>query len=74
MNTAIEVTARSVYGNVLLYPANQQARLLAQITETMTLTVRVLAVAASMGFIVNVIGDESAARKGAALIKELSRV
>lgn len=57
MNNVIEVVAKSVYGNVLLYPANDQAQLLARITQTRTLSTGALQLARGMGFDVRVSGD-----------------
>jgi hypothetical protein len=57
MQTIIEVTARSVYGSVLLYPANEQATRLAALTGTKTLTMTTLRLAQSMGFSVVVTSD-----------------
>lgn len=57
MNPRIEVTARSVYGSILLYPANDQATRLAALVGTKTLTVTVLSIAKSMGFEILISGD-----------------
>lgn len=45
----ILVTLRDVYGETKAYPANEQARLLAEIAGTKTLTHRTLALAERMG-------------------------
>lgn len=63
MNAILEVIAKSVYGNVLLYPANEQAALLARIVGTRTLTAATLQTARDMGFTVKVSGDQSIAAK-----------
>ena len=57
MNSVIEVTAKSVYGRVMLYPANDQAERLAEIVGTRTLTVNTLQTARAMGFTVKVTGE-----------------
>lgn len=58
MNPCIEVTARTVYGSALLYPANDQARHLADMVGTRTITVGVLKRATLMGFDIHVTGDD----------------
>ena len=63
MNTLIEVTARSVYGRILLDPANEQARLLARIVGTATLSTGTLHLARGMGFDIRVSGDQRHALK-----------
>jgi hypothetical protein len=46
----IEIEVRNVYGNTTIYPVNEQAKLLALIAGTKTLTNTVLAYAERMGF------------------------
>lgn len=46
---AIEVEARNVFGKILVYPVNDNAKLLANIAGTKTLSVANLANAASLG-------------------------
>ena len=50
MITRIEITVRKVYGVPTIYPANDQAKLLAKIAGTKTLTNASLALAEQMGF------------------------
>jgi hypothetical protein len=50
METKIEVTVRSVYGEDRVYPHNEQARLLAALVGTKTLTSRTLELAQALGF------------------------
>ena len=45
----IEVEARNVYGKMLIYPVNDNAKLLANIAGTKTLSIANLANAASLG-------------------------
>lgn len=49
-----------VYGNVVCYPANQQAELLALIAGTKTLLPRTLAAARGLGLTLAVEGDAGA--------------
>lgn len=67
MNNVIEVLAKSVYGNVLLYPINDQAQLLARLMRTKTLSTSALQIAREMGFTVNVTGDAAKAAVDALL-------
>lgn len=57
MITVIEVMARNVYGSTMLYPANDQAKLLAAFVGTKTLTLSKLLIARQMGFEIVVTGD-----------------
>jgi len=50
MKTTIEIEVRSVYGTPTIYPVNDQAKLLAKIAGTKTLTNASLALAEQMGF------------------------
>jgi hypothetical protein len=50
MNTKIEIEVRNVYGVPTIYPVNDQAKLLAKIAGTKTLTNASLALAEQMGF------------------------
>ena len=45
----LKLTAKSVYGRAIFYPANNEARLLAQIAGTSTLTRQALELAKAMG-------------------------
>lgn len=45
----IEVEAKSVYGNTLIYPVNAAAKTLAEIAGTKTLSKQTLKLAASLG-------------------------
>ena len=55
----IEVTTRRVYGLAKIYPANQAAKLLAEIAGTATLTERTLSLAHQMGFEIVVDADRT---------------
>lgn len=50
METVIRVTAKNVYGRNLLYPQNEQAKLLARIAGKDTLSLSHLQLAQKMGF------------------------
>lgn len=50
MNTKIEVTLKDVYGAIKAYPHNDQAKRLAGMVGTKTLTVSTLRDAKAMGF------------------------
>ena len=50
MKTKILIELRNVYGVTTVYPADEQAQLLAQIAGTKTLTHTTLALAERMGF------------------------
>ena len=50
MDTQIVVLIKNVYGEELSYPVNEQAKLLAQIAGTTTLTPATLRLAHAMGF------------------------
>ena len=50
MNTRVEVEVRNVYGVPTVYPVNEQAKLLAEMVGTKTLTHKTLAMAERMGF------------------------
>lgn len=52
MNTTILVEVRQVYGCTKVYPMNEQAKLLAGIAGTATLTPFTLQLAEKMGFTV----------------------
>ena len=52
MDNVVAITVRSVYGEDKFYPHNDQARSLAAIAGTKTLTRDVLLVAQDMGFII----------------------
>lgn len=45
----IKLTAKTIYGRAVFYPANNEARLLAQIAGTQTLTRQALELAKAMG-------------------------
>lgn len=57
----IRITARSIYGQVKFYPANHEAKCLAQIAGTTTLTFDALATAARMGMSILIDGDKTLA-------------
>lgn len=50
MNATVEIEVRNVYGTPTIYPVNEQAKLLARIAGTKTLTHATLALAEQMGF------------------------
>lgn len=50
MNTELLIAFRSVYGQTLAYPINEQAQLLAKLTGRKTLTAEALRTAQLMGF------------------------
>ncbi len=50
MQTEIQITIKSVYGETKAYPANDQARRLAGMVGTKTLTPSILEQARTMGF------------------------
>jgi hypothetical protein len=49
MNIKIEVEARTVYGNTLIYPVNDAAHALAKIAGTKTLSPNVILLAKEIG-------------------------
>lgn len=57
MDTTIEYCIRNVYGKELAYPVNRQAKLLTELTNTKTLTIRDLVTAQEMGFLVKLVPD-----------------
>jgi len=58
----IEITARTVYGQTKFYPSNHQARMLAEIAGTATLTERALMLAREMGCEIVLNGDKTLAQ------------
>jgi hypothetical protein len=50
MDSTIAISVRNVYGEDKYYPANDQARSLASIAGTKTLTISTMRLAADMGF------------------------
>ena len=58
----IEVSVKSVYGNTLIYPANENAKLLAQIAGTKTINNQALALAERMGFSIVTVPDAALAK------------
>jgi hypothetical protein len=50
METKIEITLKSVYGQLKAYPACRQAGLLAELAGTRTLTSQALCLAEALGF------------------------
>jgi len=50
MNTTIQITIKSVYGRETIYPANDQAKRLAEMVGTKTLTQQTVRDAMGMGF------------------------
>lgn len=59
MNTLILVQQRNNYGAPAIYPMNEQAKLLAQIAGTKTLTHAALQAAQRMGFTVQCVPVEA---------------
>ena len=57
MNSTIQVFARNVYGNDLIYPSNDQAQRMAMLLKCKTFTVPQLQVMLDMGFTVEHILD-----------------
>jgi hypothetical protein len=66
MNTTLQVTAKSVYGQDKIYPVNTPAELLARIAGTKTLTLQTLRNAMELGFALDIV-----ARTGHVLTKYL---
>ncbi len=64
---AIEV--KSVYGSLLFYPAGIQAKRLAGIVGTRTLTASVLLQARTMGFGLEILGDASLVARAGEVLK-----
>lgn len=58
MQSTLMIEARSVYGNVLYYPACEQSKRLAAMLGTKTLTINTIRQAQAMGFTVRAIGWE----------------
>lgn len=56
MNNLLAIEARNVYGNVLYYPVNEQAKKLAVLLGTKSLTRESIRQAIFMGFEVEAIG------------------
>lgn len=50
LTKVVEIKVKSVYGNTLIYPANEAAELIAKIAGTKTLSNQVLAYAEQLGF------------------------
>jgi hypothetical protein len=50
-----QIEVKEVYGNRTIYPVNDQAKLLAQIAGTKTLTVGTLNLAKKLGFVFEVV-------------------
>jgi hypothetical protein len=66
MNARIEIEVRNVYGVPTLYPVNDQAKLLAKLAGTKTLTNATLAVAEQMGFSIVTVSKPASWKVGAA--------
>lgn len=58
----IKLTAKNLYGRTIFYPANNEARLLAQIAGTATLTRQALELAKAMGC--EIVVDAEASMRG----------
>lgn len=72
--TVLHVTPKTIYGNTLLYPANESARALAELAGTATITPRVLRIATErLGLGLKVI-SASADERVLALITPVVRV
>ena len=54
MNNVVKISAKNRYGNELAYPENQQAKYLAELAGTKTLTPYTLRIARAMGFEITV--------------------
>lgn len=65
MITRIEIEVRNVYGVPTIYPVNDQAKLLAKIAGTKTLTNASLALAEQMGFSIVTVAKPAQAWKAA---------
>jgi hypothetical protein len=50
-----QIEVKEVYGNRTIYPVNEQARLLARIAGTKTLTIGTLNLAKQLGFVFEVV-------------------
>jgi hypothetical protein len=66
MNKRVEIEVRNVYGVPTIYPVNDQAKLLAKIAGTKTLTNATLAVAEQMGFAIVTVTAAQGWKAGAA--------
>ena len=65
MNQVIQIQVKNVYGVATTYPANEQAKMLAQIAGTKTLKPDTLATAKKMGFAIELVaGDLPQGLKG----------
>lgn len=60
MDTVLRVRLREVYGRPTVYPVNPQAKLLAQLADTKTLTPHALNIARKMGFTVEYVPAQDA--------------
>jgi len=58
MANAVEVEVRSVYGNLMIYPINEAAKLIALIAGTKTLSNVNLAYAERLGFEIKEVSPE----------------
>lgn len=61
--STIQVFVRQVYGNALIYPANESARVLAQLTGTKTLTTAQLELARDLGCTLEYVADVGMANR-----------
>lgn len=50
-----QIEVKEVYGNRTIYPVNEQARILARIAGTKTLTIGTLNLAKQLGFVFEVV-------------------
>ncbi len=65
MNARIEIEVRNVYGVPTIYPVNDQAKLLAKLAGTKTLTNASLALVAQMGFSIVTVSKPVSWKQGA---------
>lgn len=57
----IQVYIKSVYGNELVYPHCEQAKLMAKLAKTSTLTPKDIAIIKSMGYAITVVSQYAGA-------------
>jgi hypothetical protein len=65
VNARIEIEVRNVYGVPTIYPVNDQAKLLAKLAGTKTLTNASLALVAQMGFSIVTVSKPVSWKQGA---------
>jgi hypothetical protein len=57
MSDIVQVSIRHVYGNRLIYPVNEQAKLFAKIAGSKTLTVAVLDTIKELGYDIQIVQE-----------------